>query len=180
MLQPEELQVDGQKEVTMKRERIIGAFFVGLLLMVLLELSLVKAFSQVAGLPTIDLGWGNSTLGVLGLLIGASLVIWSVRIQYILGEGTPSPRAATRRLITTGPYAFTRNPMTLGAACFYLGIAIWSGSVIVITLVLAIFASLLTFIYYHETQELSDRFGPDYLEYMRTTPFLFPKIRRIK
>jgi protein-S-isoprenylcysteine O-methyltransferase Ste14 len=164
----------------MKRERIIGAFFVGLLLLVGLEVGLIEVFNQITRAPILKMSWLNSALGLLGMLVGASLVIWSVRIQYILGEGTPSPRAATRRLITTGPYAFTRNPMTLGAACFYLGIAIWSGSVIVIALVLVIFASLLTFIYFHETPELSARFGLDYLEYMRMTPFLFPKIRRLK
>lgn len=159
----------------MKRKRIVGAFFVGLLLMVGLEVALIKVFGQIVGALILEMSWLNSALGILGILVGASLMLWSVSIQYTLGEGTPSPRAATQRLITTGPYAFTRNPMTLGAACFYLGIAIWSGSVIVISLVLVIFASLLTFIYFHETQELSARFGPDYLEYRRTTPFFFLK-----
>lgn len=164
----------------MRRERIIGAFFIGLLLMVSLELGLVYAFGQNPGAPTLDLGWGNSALGVLGIVIGAYLVLWSVSIQYTLGQGTPSPRAATQNLINTGPYAFIRNPMTLGAACFYLGIAIWSGSVPVIVLVLVIFAGLLTFIYFHETRELTERFGPDYIEYRHRTPFLLPTFRRKK
>lgn len=164
----------------MTREQIIGAFFMGLLVMLGLELVLVYAFGQNAGAPTIDLGWGNSALGLLGIAIGAYLVLWSVSIQYTLGQGTPSPRAATQNLITTGPYTFTRNPMTLGAACFYLGVAIWSGSVPVIVLVLVIFAGLLTFIYFHETRELTGRFGPDYVEYRHRTPFLFPTFRRKK
>ena len=164
----------------MKRERIIGAFFVALLLLVGLEIGLIAVFSQAAWAPVIKLSWLNSASGVLGILVGASLVLWSVSIQYTLGEGTPSPRVATRRLITTGPYAFTRNPMTFGAACFYLGVAFWSGSVVVIALVLVIFTLLLTFIYFHETRELSARFGPDYLEYKKQTPFLIPSIRRQK
>jgi len=168
-----------RKEVAVTRERIIGAFFMGLLLMLGLELGLIYAFGQIAGAPTLDLGWGNSTAGVLGILIGAYLVLWSVSIQYTLGQGTPSPRAATQNLIATGPYAFTRNPMTLGAACFYLGIAVWSGSIPVMILVLLIFAGLLTFIYFHETKELTARFGADYLEYKRKTPFLLPKLRRL-
>lgn len=164
----------------MTRERIIGAFFMGLLLILGLELGLIYVFGQIAGTPTLDLGWGNSTAGMLGVLIGAYLVFWSVSIQYTLGKGTPYPRAATQNLITSGPYAFTRNPMTLGAVCFYLGIAIWSGSILLIVLVLLIFAGLLTFIYFHETQELTARFGADYLEYKRKTPFLLPKIRRLE
>ena len=169
-----------RKEVAVTRERIIGAFFIGLLFMLGLELGLIYVFGQMAGAPTLDLGWGNSTAGVLGILIGAYLVLWSVSIQYTLGQGTPSPRAATQYLITTGPYAITRNPMTLGAACFYLGIAVWSRSIPVMILVLLIFAGLLTFIYFHETKELTARFGVDYLEYKRKTPFLLPKLRRPK
>jgi protein-S-isoprenylcysteine O-methyltransferase Ste14 len=106
------------------------------------------------------------------------VVIWSVWIQYAEGQGTPAPMAATKKLIVNGPYAFTRNPMTLGAAAFYQGIAFWFGSGAVLGLVLLIFTVLSTYIYFHETNELSERFGADYLEYKRKTPFLIPNFRK--
>ncbi len=164
----------------MKREWIIAAFFGSLLILAGLDLYLISLFNQVPRVPRLVLGWLNPLLGGFSVLIGPMLIIWSVHIQYTLGQGTPSPRAATRNLITTGPYAFTRNPMTLGAACFYLGIAFWGGSVPVIVLVLVTFAGLLTFIYFHETGELTERFGSDYVEYRHRTPFLLPSFRRKK
>jgi len=164
----------------MKREWIIVAFFGSLLILAGLELYLISLFNQVLQTPRLALGWMNPLLGLIGILVGAILVVWSVSIQYTLGQGTPSPHAATQNLITTGPYAYIRNPMTLGAACFYLGIAIWSGSLLGIGLVFVIFISLLVFIYNHETKELTERFGQEYLEYKRSTPFLFPRIGRGK
>jgi protein-S-isoprenylcysteine O-methyltransferase Ste14 len=37
-----------------------------------------------------------------------------------------------------------------------------------------VFSALLTFIYFHETRELSERFGEEYLAYKKRTPFLLP------
>jgi protein-S-isoprenylcysteine O-methyltransferase Ste14 len=105
---------------------------------------------------------------------GIFLVGWSISIQYTLGKGTPFPKVATQHLITTGPYAYTRNPMTLGAFLLYLGFAVGMGSIPVILLIPVIFTALLSFIYMHETRELTERFGEEYLEYRKRTAFLFP------
>jgi len=67
--------------------------------------------------------------------------------------------------------------MTLGAFLLYLGIAVGMGSMSVILLVLVIFTALLTFIYRHETRELTERFGGEYLEYRKKTSFLIPRCR---
>jgi protein-S-isoprenylcysteine O-methyltransferase Ste14 len=113
-------------------------------------------------------------VGALLSLVGAGLITWSVYVQYVIGKGTPAPMVATRRLVVEGPYAFSRNPMTLGALLFYLGISLGMGSLSAIVMVLLVFTGLLTYIYFHETQELEGRFGATYLDYKRRTPFLFP------
>jgi protein-S-isoprenylcysteine O-methyltransferase Ste14 len=81
---------------------------------------------------------------------------------------------ATQKIVTQGPYSYTRNPMTLGALFLYSGIAIWMSSGVLIILSTIIFSTLLTFIYIHETRELAERFGEEYLEYRKRTPFLIP------
>jgi len=43
-----------------------------------------------------------------------------------------------------------------------------------------IFATLLSYIYHHETEELTQRFGADYRAYKQNTPFLFPRFRKKK
>jgi len=88
------------------------------------------------------------------------------------------PKVATQKLVTNGPYAYSRNPMTLGALLVYLGIGVWMGSGVVIALTVIVFSGLLTFIYVHETRELTERFGNEYLEYRKRTPFLCPHFRR--
>lgn len=160
----------------MDRKKVIGIFFLSLLVMLALEIFLVWIFSQVDALPSLELGWVNGMVGLPAVILGALLAIWSVRIQYTEGKGTPYPKAATSKLVTTGPYAFSRNPMTLGALFFYLGIAIWAKSPVVITIVLLVFIGLLRYIYIHETKELVARFGEEYQEYRRKTPFLFPRL----
>ncbi len=105
-------------------------------------------------------------------------MVWSVRVLYTIGAGTPAPKVATQGLVTQGPYAHTRNPMTLGALSMYLGIGVWMGSGVVIILTLIVFSGLLTYIHIHETRELAERFGQAFLKHREKTPFLAPRCRR--
>ena len=88
----------------------------------------------------INLGWVNIALGSTTVVAGIALVVWSVTIQYTLGKGTPAPKVATLRLVTQGPYAYTRNPMTLGSLLIYLGIGIGMGSGALIILNMIVFS----------------------------------------
>ncbi len=153
-------------------KRPVILFFAGLFIMALLALGVGWICADVG---RIRFGWLNQTIGLILSLGGLAPVVWSVRIQYTLGKGTPVPKAATQKLVTQGPYAYTRNPMTLGALLMYLGIGVWMGSGVVIILTVIVFSGLLTFISVHETQELTERFGEEYLEYRKRTPFLLPR-----
>jgi protein-S-isoprenylcysteine O-methyltransferase Ste14 len=158
------------------RRRVVIVFFAGLLLMAALAVAIGWVVERLNGWGVFELGWLNPLLGVVMTLGGTALVVWSVRVQYILGGGTPAPKVATQNLVTQGPYAYIRNPMTLGAFFIYLGIGVWTGSGLVILLTITIFSLLLAYIYVHETNELSERFGEPYLEYKKRTPFLVPRL----
>jgi protein-S-isoprenylcysteine O-methyltransferase Ste14 len=158
------------------RRRVIVLFFLGLLSMAMLALGIGWAFGDWG---RIRLGWLNQALGPALTVGGLALVGWSVCVQYVLGKGTPAPKVATQRLVTQGPYAYSRNPMTLGALLFYMGLGAWMGSGVVMLLVVIVFSSLLTFIYMHETRELSERFGEEYLAYKKRTPFLYPRFAKM-
>jgi len=163
---------EGDQAATTNRKKVIGVFVLALLLLIAVEVGLVWV---LRGWGSFNLGWGNLIVGALMTLLGIFLLGWSIYIQYALGKGTPYPKVATQKLITTGPYAYSRNPMTLGAFFLYLGIATGMGSGVVSLLILVIFVALLTFIYQHETRELTERFGTDYLDYRKQTPFLIPR-----
>lgn len=157
------------------RRKVVILFFSGLLLMAVIAVGLGWVS---AGWGSFYLGWINQAAGIFLSLGGLALVVWSVQVQYEIGRGTPAPAVATQKLVTQGPYASTRNPMTFGALLMYLGIGVWMGSGVVVILTLLVFSGLLTFIYVHETQELTERFGEAYIEYRKQTPFVLPRCRR--
>ncbi len=116
---------------------------------------------------------------VTACLIGLFLLTWTTICQIKIGGGTPVPNAPTKKLIVTGPYNYTRNPIELGALFYYFGFGWLFGS-----LLHGITCMLLGFIIgscYHkliEEKELTLRFGDDYQRYKENTPFLIPKIKR--
>ncbi len=126
----------------------------------------------------LELGWLNPVIGISFSIIGSALLSWAVGVQVVIGKGTPAPKVATQRLVTQAPYSWTRNPMTFGALLMYLGIGVWIESGPVILLTLLIFSGLLHYIKVRETAELAERFGDEYLEYHKQTPFLIPHLRR--
>lgn len=61
-------------------------------------------------------GW---VLVAFGVLVGAS-----AGFLFFRAGTTPNPRRPTTALVAQGPYRFTRNPMYLGLALVYLGVAL--------------------------------------------------------
>jgi protein-S-isoprenylcysteine O-methyltransferase Ste14 len=158
----------------MKRTLIIDFFLIGLLLLAIFEVVLIWLLDKAAGSPMVVFASINVFLGLFAITIGSLLILWSVWFQFSIGKGTPVPLVETQKLVVTGPYAYSRNPMTLGAAALYSGISILYGSLLVFLLVMLVFAALLTYIHKHETRELSERFGVEYLAYKDRTSFLIP------
>ena len=68
--------------------------------------------------------------------------------------------------------------MTLGTILGGLGIGVWIGSFSAIAIVTALGTALLAYVRFIEEKELEARFGQDYVDYKRTTPFLLPRVRR--
>ena len=117
-------------------------------------------------------------LGGLLTVLGFSLGFWSVNTQLTRGRGTPLPVMPTQELLTEGPFRCCRNPMTLGTILAYLGLAVARGTTAGLVMVLALGASLLTYLKRLEERELAERFGEAYLAYKRETPFIIPRLPR--
>lgn len=111
------------------------------------------------------------------IIAGWFFANWTVRVQYSLGRGAPIPLMATQRLVIEGPYRYCRNPMTLGATVFYLGVAIWLGSLSGLGFAMIYPAGIMFYIKVFEEKELETRFGSEYVEYKRKPPFLMPRFR---
>jgi protein-S-isoprenylcysteine O-methyltransferase Ste14 len=129
-------------------------------------------------LPKFYYGLTNPVVGLLFMIVGWLFANWTVKVQFSLGRGTPIPLMAAQRLIIKEPYTYCRNPMTLGTAIFYLGVAIWLGSISAAGLGFVYPVGILVYIKLIEEKELEERFGPEYLEYKMRTPFLIPRLQK--
>ncbi|PIE41445.1 MAG: hypothetical protein CSA49_03395 [Gammaproteobacteria bacterium] len=115
---------------------------------------------------------------IVTFLIGLSLLLWTTICQIKIGQGTPAPNAPTQKLVTTGPYKYTRNPIELGALFYYFSFGCFFGSTLHgITCMLLGFIIGSSYHKFIEEKELMLRFGDDYKKYKENTPFLIPKVK---
>jgi protein-S-isoprenylcysteine O-methyltransferase Ste14 len=148
----------------------------GLLFLCFLALFYIAAIftDKWLNLPSIShLPW--TLIPALILLVpGVILVLWTW-IQFIRARGTPVPLNPPRELITSGLYAYSRNPMLLGIFLIFFGSGIWMGSlsltVFYTPLVILVFYFQITKI---EEKEMELKFGQSYLEYKKKVPLFFP------
>jgi hypothetical protein len=110
------------------------------------------------------------------------LMIWGYlqtrlcgRYRINHGGGGPGMDTLPERLVATGPYAFTRNPIYLGHVIFMAGLSLFLSS---------IFAGLLTaaiIVQFHsrvraDEGRLAKLFGQPYLDYKKTVKRWVPGV----
>jgi len=81
------------------------------------------------------------------------------------------------QLATTGPYAFTRNPLYLGSVIMALGFAIVARSFWIALILIIVFVGIYLPVIRAEENYLAERF-PEFLDYARQVPRFVPKLRR--
>lgn len=105
--------------------------------------------------------------------LGAPLLAWGYlqyrltgRYRRRLGGGGPGAAIPPVRLVVSGPYRYTRNPMYLGHLIFLLGLALtlrsWTG--------LALFCIQAIWFNHRVVKDevrLCELFGPNYSDYQR-------------
>jgi protein-S-isoprenylcysteine O-methyltransferase Ste14 len=151
----------------------IGAIFYGLLIFVFV----IMAFylDRLLGLTDIFPGKLNISLSIPFFLLALFLIGWSVQ-NFLKVKGTPVPFNPPPQLVTSGPYAYTRNPMLTGVFALLFGFGIFFESVSL----LFVFTPLFILLNYWELNtieepELVKRLGQEYIEYREITPMFFPK-----
>lgn len=123
-------------------------------------------------------GWpGQMAVAVALFVAFSALNLWTGLTLATVGEGTPLPLEAPRRLVVGGPYAHIRNPMALAGLGQGLAIAIGTGSWLLLAYV-AGGGLLWNFgLRPSEERDLVRRFGAPYAEYRRRVRCWVPSLR---
>lgn len=113
---------------------------------------------------------------------GVPLLVWGYsqyrltgRYRRRLGGGGPGTAVPPVRLVMTGPYRYTRNPMYLGHLIFLLGLALALQSIAGLALFL-IQAPWFHRRVVRDELRLRKLFGPDYSNYVRQVPRWIPAV----
>ena len=106
----------------------------------------------------------SAPLGGTAVLVAVALFLCAVRAFRTAGTPVPGNRPSTR-IVRTGPYRWSRNPIYLAFSLLQLGIAFWVNSLwLLVTLIPAV--ALMSFVVIpREERYLETRFPSDYLPY---------------
>lgn len=130
------------------------------------------ALDAVLGLPRLP-----SVLQPLGLVpfvLGAGGILWCFLLFVRIGRGTPNPWDPPQTLVTSGPFAWMRNPIILSHALAILGIALLIESPAAVVLVLLLGIPV-QFVVRHEERTLEARYGEAYRGYRDAVPRWIPR-----
>jgi protein-S-isoprenylcysteine O-methyltransferase Ste14 len=107
---------------------------------------------------------GLASAGWIVVAVGVGLVGWGMFTFVALHTAIIPDRPASR-VVTRGPYRFTRNPMYVGLTTVYLGLCAVVNSWWTVILLPVVLALLVRLVIRREEAYLLDAFGADYTAY---------------
>ena len=164
------------------RIKNIFGYFVGISLFVFVipALMYIVAVNMVVPINLM----GINIFGLLLMLVGGVFMIWSNIGMVKIGRGCPTDGfnvalgERTKKLITTGLYKYTRNPMLFGTFVFYVGLALLFNSYSALIVPIVFISYMVWHVKKFEEPRLYKDFKEEYIEYKKRTPLLFPKFKK--
>lgn len=131
----------------------------------LIYILLSAALSWWLGWPKLP-GLPLPPLGIALVAIAFVSPVWAI-ILFRREDTEINPTSpANRKLVTSGPYRFTRNPMYLGLVLLALGIAVWVGAWPMLIAPVAVFATANWVHIPFEEAKMRRQFGAAYDDYV--------------
>jgi hypothetical protein len=121
-------------------------------------------------------------LAILVLLLARPTpesILWSIPVGLlgILIRASAAGHLHKQEVLTTsGPYAYTRNPLYFGSATLTAAVGIATRSWIAAAILFGYFALFYAVVMRREEGELRSRYGEAFEKYARTVPLFFPRL----
>jgi len=117
------------------------------------------------------------SVATVSFLIALTYMSWGLISLWVTGGGTPAPITPTKRLVTTGAYKLSRNPIELGTDLYFLSLGTILDNLNTGMLCLIMGMTMgYAYIKIIEERELKLRFEKNYDEYLASTPLFLPRL----
>ena len=130
--------------------------------------------------PVVELSWVLSPDPLFGVILGIIIAVPCLAILRVAMRDAGKEMHAPQKGIQLhgGIYKKIRHPGAVGEMPLYVVVALFVNSLF-LTIWMMIFILIFTPIHiYYEERDLLKRFGDIYAEYQRTTPAVFPGLKR--
>jgi protein-S-isoprenylcysteine O-methyltransferase Ste14 len=118
-------------------------------------------------------------LGFIPLTLGMALLLWCVRTFYVEGRGTLAPWDPPRRLVVTGVYRLSRNPMYVAVVLVLLGWALGFRTRLLMIYVVGVMVMVQLRVVFGEEPWLARKHGEEWLRYKAQVPRWFRLTGRV-
>jgi protein-S-isoprenylcysteine O-methyltransferase Ste14 len=123
------------------------------------------------------LGMGDHRVLALALALPIGLGAWATLAFTDVGGGTPLPPDPPRRLVTTGPYAYVRNPMQIAGLGLSVLLMLYHPTPFMLLYIVDMALVAVVLFAPYERAQLSAAFGEEYRRYVRCVRTWLPHPR---
>ncbi len=109
---------------------------------------------------------GNLALPLEAIFIAVSVVLFVTALRtFAKAKTNVDPRKPTTRIVSTGPYRFSRNPIYLSMTLLSVGIALWVNTLWMLIILVPVLLIMQFGVIAREETYLTRKFGEEYLRY---------------
>jgi len=104
--------------------------------------------------------------GWLLIGLGVALMVWAV-LTFTRARTTVLPYRPASRVVSSGPFRFSRNPIYVADTLIYAGVSLVMRMAWPLVILPFVLATLYAFVIRREERYLGEAFGTEYAEYRR-------------
>ena len=170
--------MDGNKK---RVGALIGSGFIVVIILPIIGIIVSVLIDNFLKLPKL-LDFPINLIFSLPLLAwGFFWAIWSNYELFKVGKGSPVPikDVHTIKVVSSGPYKYSRNPMIFGYIFIWIGLGLLINSFFLsIGVSLIITLLLITMVKLWEEKHLEQLFGEPYIQYKKEVSFVIPFLKK--